>query len=194
MFLYVFCYIVCWFCDDGHKLILTVLDLTAMCECEASPWYRLHTSAVDGGRTASHSMLDALPSPIYPYYFALFSQTPTEKGGSRTRLRAFTWKQNSFHGRITMQKPHKSRSEFQWINKEKSINHRPSIVVAARRPSALPRPCRRVPEGTERTITPLGWSLFYDAHMWSGTDSVILWLDGKHEAITQKLPCLFLWF
>lgn len=38
------------------------------------------------------------------------------------------------------------------------------------------------PEGIEAGDTESG-SLFYDAHMWSSADSVIMWLDGKHTVI-----------
>lgn len=40
-----------------------------------------------------------------------------------------------------------------------------------------------VPEGIRVGDTE-GCSLFYDAHMWSGNNSVIMWLDGKH-AVTN---------
>lgn len=39
-----------------------------------------------------------------------------------------------------------------------------------------------VPEGIRVGDTE-GCSLFYDAHMWSGNNSVIMWLDGKHAVI-----------
>lgn len=53
-----------------------------------------------------------------------------------------------------MQKPHKSRREFQWINKERSINHRPPAASSLRSLGPPPRRRRRVPQSTERTITP----------------------------------------
>lgn len=39
-----------------------------------------------------------------------------------------------------------------------------------------------VPEGIRAGDTE-GCSLFYDAHMRSGNNSVIMWLDGKHAVI-----------
>lgn len=74
-----------------------------------------------------------------------------------------------------------------WTHTKATIQHiqlykKLSIISARLLAGRIVRASHSAPEGIQAGDTE-SRSLFYDAHMWSGADSVIMRLDGKHAVI-----------
>lgn len=132
------CFFTCFVALGLHSYgFVLIVWLWQQCECKATP----HLSSWCS-RSASHSRLhpkhDRHPSILHLYVlFCVISPNPTEKGGSQTRLRTFTWKQNSFP-----RPPYNAKATL----KSEQTKRNPSIIVP---PSSsqrnIPRPTPRAP-------------------------------------------------